>query len=136
MSCWVNDRRNPGMARDQIEAVLLSRFGASKMIWLPGVTGDDVTDGHIDGTARYIKPGVVMVQLAGNVRPDAWTRNAQAIHDVLVNATDARGHRLQVLTVEGPDTLPRIPAGRQKPLPQLLHELDGDQPGGAHHHVR
>ncbi|QNS08416.1 agmatine deiminase family protein [Streptomyces xanthii] len=113
-SCWVNDNRNPGKSRAQIEAELLSRFGASKMIWLPGVTGYDVTDGHIDGTARYIGPGVVMVQLAGAVRPDVWTRNAQAIHDVLVNATDARGRRLQVLTIEGPDTLPRIPAGQQK----------------------
>lgn len=124
------------MTRDQIEAVLLFRFGASKMIWRPGVMGDDITDGHIDGTARYIKPGVVMVHLAGNVRPDVWTRNAQTIHDVLVNATDASGRRPHVLTIEGPDTLPRIPAGRQKPLPQLLHELDGDQPGRDHHHVR
>ncbi|MCX5402493.1 agmatine deiminase family protein [Streptomyces sp. NBC_00335] len=112
-SCWVNSNRNPGKTRSQIEAELLSRFGATKMIWLPGVTGQDVTDGHIDGTARYIKPGVVMVQLNGAVRPAVWTRNAQAIHDVLVNATDARGRRLQVLTIEGPDVLPRISAGKR-----------------------
>ncbi|MER7755144.1 agmatine deiminase family protein [Kitasatospora sp. NPDC097643] len=113
-SCWVNANRNPGMTRDQIEAELLSRFGASKMIWLPGVTGKDVTDGHIDGTARFVRPGVVMVQLAGAVRPDVWTANAQAIHDVLVNSTDARGRALQVIAIEGPDTLPRIPQGRQQ----------------------
>lgn len=113
-SCWVNRNRNPGKSRGQIEAELLSRFGASKMIWLPGVTGQDVTDGHIDGTARYIKPGVVMVQLAGAVRPSVWTRNAQAIHDALVRATDARGRRLQVLTIQGPDRLPRIPSSRQR----------------------
>lgn len=112
-SCWVNSNRNPGKTRAQIEADLLSRFGASKMIWLPGVTGEDVTDGHIDGTARYIKPGVVMVQLAGAVRPAVWTANANAIRDVLVNATDARGRRLQVLTIEGPDTLPRISRSKQ-----------------------
>ncbi|WP_455357063.1 agmatine deiminase family protein [Streptomyces sp. SYSU K217416] len=113
-SCWVNANRNPGKSRSQIEAELLSRFGASKMIWLPGVTGQDVTDGHIDGTARYIGPGVVMVQLGGAVRPDVWTENAQAMHDVLVNATDARGRRLQVLTIEGPDTLPRISPGKRQ----------------------
>lgn len=112
-SCWVNANRNPGKTRGQIEAELLARFGATKMIWLPGVTGQDVTDGHIDGTARYIAPGVVMVQLAGAVRPDVWTANAQAIHDVLVDSTDAKGRRLQVLTIEGPDTLPRIPGGKQ-----------------------
>lgn len=113
-SCWVNSNRNPGKTRAQIEAELLAKFGASKMIWVPGVTGQDVTDGHIDGTARYIAPGVVMVQLAGAVRPDVWTANAQAIHDTLVNATDARGRRLQVLTIQGPDTLPRVPSGQRK----------------------
>ncbi|MFI6317091.1 agmatine/peptidylarginine deiminase [Nonomuraea sp. NPDC050556] len=113
-SCWVNPNRNPGKTRAQIEAELLARFGASKMIWVPGVTGQDVTDGHIDGTARYIGPGVVMVQLAGAVRPDVWTRNALAIRDTLAGATDARGRRLQVLTIEGPDTLPRIPSGQRK----------------------
>ncbi|MFI9597687.1 agmatine/peptidylarginine deiminase [Nonomuraea sp. NPDC052265] len=113
-SCWVNSNRNPGKSRAQIEAELLARFGAGKMIWVPGVTGQDVTDGHIDGTARYVAPGVVMVQLAGAVRPDVWTRNALAIRDVLVNATDAKGRRLQVLTIEGPDTLPRIPSGQRK----------------------
>ncbi|MEU7072152.1 agmatine deiminase family protein [Streptomyces narbonensis] len=112
-SCRLNSNRNPGKSRSQVEAELLARFGATKMIWLPGVTGWDVTDGHIDGTARYIKPGVVMVQLAGAVRPDVWTANAQAMYNVLSNATDARGRRLQVLTIEGPDTLPRIPAGRR-----------------------
>ncbi|MEV4896932.1 agmatine deiminase family protein, partial [Nonomuraea sp. NPDC055795] len=112
-SCWVNSNRNPGKSRSQIEAELLARFGATKMIWLPGVRGQDVTDGHVDGTARYIGPGVVMVQLAGDVRPDVWTANAQAIHNVLVNATDARGRRLRVLTIEGPDTLPRIPSGQR-----------------------
>ncbi|MFI6937634.1 agmatine/peptidylarginine deiminase [Streptomyces sp. NPDC050418] len=112
-SCWLNRNRNPGKSRGQVEAELLSRFGATKMIWLPGVTGWDVTDGHIDGTARYIKPGVVMVQLAGAVRPDVWTDNAQAIHDVLADATDAKGRRLQVLTIEGPDTLPRISPGKR-----------------------
>ncbi|WP_327088890.1 agmatine deiminase family protein [Nonomuraea sp. NBC_01738] len=112
-SCWVNRNRNPGKSRAQIEAELLARFGATKMIWVPGVTGQDVTDGHIDGTARYIGPGVVMVQLAGAVRPDVWTRNALAIRDALVNATDAKGRRLQVLTIEGPDTLPRIPPGQR-----------------------
>ncbi|ALO13060.1 Agmatine deiminase [Streptomyces venezuelae] len=112
-SCWLNSNRNPGKSRSQVEAELLARFGATKMIWLPGVTGYDVTDGHIDGTARYIKPGVVMVQLAGDVRPDVWTANAQAMHNVLSNATDARGRRLQVLTIEGPDTLPRIPSGKR-----------------------
>ncbi|MEV6975269.1 agmatine deiminase family protein [Kitasatospora sp. NPDC093806] len=112
-SCWVNSNRNPGKTKAQIEAELLARFGATKMIWLPGVKGQDVTDGHIDGTARYITPGVVMVQLAGAVRPDVWTANAQAIYNVLANATDAKGRRLQVLTIEGPDSLPRISPGRR-----------------------
>ncbi|MFB7514874.1 agmatine/peptidylarginine deiminase [Streptomyces sp. NPDC056144] len=112
-SCWINSNRNPGKTKAQIEAELLARFGAQKMIWLPGVKGQDVTDGHIDGTCRYISPGVVMVQVAGAVRPDVWTANAAAIRNTLLGATDAKGRRLQVITIEGPDTLPRISAGKQ-----------------------
>ncbi|WP_026411361.1 agmatine deiminase family protein [Actinomadura oligospora] len=111
-SCWINSNRNPGKTKAQIEAELLARFGATKMIWLPGLVGQDVTDDHIDGTARYIRPGVVMVQLDGAVSSPVWAANAQAIHDALVGATDARGRTLQVITIQGPDTLPRIPRGK------------------------
>ncbi|MEM6914184.1 MAG: agmatine deiminase family protein [Pseudomonadota bacterium] len=60
-SCWVNDNRNPGMSRDEIERELKRLLGVEVVIWLPGVRGRDITDGHIDGSLRIVRPGLVMV---------------------------------------------------------------------------
>lgn len=112
-SCWVNANRNPGRTRAQIESELLSLYGAAKMIWVSkGVRAQDITDGHIDSAARFVRPGVVMVQLPPAYRTDVWAADARAQHRALLKATDARGRRLKVLTVEGPDTLPRWPRNR------------------------
>lgn len=65
-SSWVNDNRNPGLSRDEIEARLLSAYGADRMIWSDGVWGEDITDYHIDSLARFTGPGRVLINL-----PDA-----------------------------------------------------------------
>lgn len=71
-SAWVNDNRNPGKTRRQIERELLAEYGAKSMIWVPGVRGRDITDDHIDATSRFIEPGVVMVQVPPRSRDDVW----------------------------------------------------------------
>ena len=58
-SSWVNDNRNPGLSRDEIERRLLAAYGADRMIWSEGVWGEDITDYHIDSLARFTGPGTV-----------------------------------------------------------------------------
>lgn len=111
-SCWLNPNRNPDATKDEVSSELRDRYGATRMIWLPGVRGRDITDGHVDSTARFVSPGVVMVQLPPPERTDRWARNARRQHEVLSDATDAQGRRLEVLTLEGPDVLPRWPTSR------------------------
>jgi len=112
-SSWVNPNRNPGKTKQRIKAELLSRFGATKMIWVSkGIKGQDITDDHVDSTSRFVRPGVVMVQLPPPGRTDVWAQDAREQFSTLSGATDAKGRRLQVLTVEGPDTLPRWPQNR------------------------
>lgn len=65
-SSWVNDNRNPGLSRDEIEDRLLRAYGADRMIWSDGVWGEDITDYHIDSLARFTGPGRVLINL-----PDA-----------------------------------------------------------------
>lgn len=101
-SCWVNDNRNPGMTRGQIERELLREYGAEKMIWLPGLRGHDITDDHVDATSRFVRPGVVMVQVPPPSRNDAWARDARQQLRVLSQARDARGRRLEVIEMAGP----------------------------------
>ena len=54
-------RRNPGYTRDQAEADLKHHFGVSKVVFVEGVPEGDLTNGHIDGIARFIDPGTVVV---------------------------------------------------------------------------
>ena len=101
-SCWVNDNRNPGMTRDQIEQELLAQYGAEKMIWFPGIRGRDITDDHVDATSRFVRPGVVMVQVPPRGRDDVWARDARQQRDILSESTDAKGRRLEVVEMAGP----------------------------------
>lgn len=62
-SSWVNKNRNPHLSRDEIEQRLLKAYGAERMIWSPGVLGEDITDYHIDSLARFSGPGRVLINL-------------------------------------------------------------------------
>ncbi len=104
-SSLVNRNRNRGMSRDEIEEEVLAVYGADKMIWVPGIKGKDITDDHIDVTSRFVRPGVVLVQLPPPDRTDVWARDAREQFALLAQATDARGRRMQVIRVDGPDTV-------------------------------
>lgn len=104
-SSLVNSNRNPGMTKAQVEQAVLAAYGATKMIWVPGIKGQDITDDHIDATSRFIAPGVVMVQVPPANRTDIWAQDARKQLAILSAATDARGRRLRVIRIDGPDTL-------------------------------
>ncbi|WP_405487170.1 agmatine/peptidylarginine deiminase [Streptomyces sp. NBC_00096] len=104
-SSLVNKNRNRGMSRAEVEEAVLRAYGADKMIWVPGIKGKDITDDHIDVTSRFVRPGVVMVQVPPADRDDVWARDAREQLSVLSAATDARGRRLTVIRVAGPDTV-------------------------------
>ena len=59
-SCVLNDNRNPGVSKAQFEDALMPLLGLEKIIWLPGIKGRDITDGHTDFYARFARPGVVV----------------------------------------------------------------------------
>lgn len=104
-SSLVNNNRNRGKTKAQVEAAVLAAYGASKMIWVPGVRGQDITDDHIDATSRFIRPGVVMVQVPPASRTDIWAQDARQQLAILSAATDAKGRRLRVIRINGPDQL-------------------------------
>lgn len=100
-SCWVNDNRNPGMSRAQIEAELKANLGLRKIIWLPGIRGKDITDAHVDFYARFVKPGVVVANLDND--PESYDYALTRTHlEILKGATDADGNPLQVYTLPPP----------------------------------
>lgn len=103
-SSLVNDNRNPGWIRDQIEAELKRVLGVQKVIWFAGVRGQDITDAHIDCLVRFAAPGVVFLdQPAPGSPPDIWSRAAEQARTVLNNATDATGRPLRIVELTQPD---------------------------------
>ncbi|MEW7009757.1 agmatine deiminase family protein [Lentilitoribacter sp. EG35] len=69
-SSWVNDNRNRGLSRDEVEARLLAAYGATRMIWAQGVKGEDITDYHIDSLARFTGAGRVLINLPDELDED------------------------------------------------------------------
>lgn len=53
----LNDNRNRGRSKGEVEAELRRLLGLHKVIWLPGIAGMDITDGHTDFYARFAGPG-------------------------------------------------------------------------------
>ncbi|MFJ6618024.1 agmatine/peptidylarginine deiminase [Kitasatospora sp. NPDC091335] len=103
-SSVVNGNRNPGMSRDEVEAELKKVLGVTKVIWLAGVKGKDITDAHVDCLARFVAPGVVLLDQAfPGTPPDVWSRSADQARAVLAEATDATGRKLQVVELQQPD---------------------------------
>lgn len=84
-SSWVNDNRNPGLTREEIERRLLAAYGAERMIWSPGVWEEDITDYHIDSLARFTGPGRVLINLPDDPDlDDPFHFAAAETHDALV----------------------------------------------------
>ena len=84
-SSWVNKNRNPGQSRDEIEEKLLKAYGADRMMWSPGVWGEDITDYHIDSLARFTGPGRVLINLPDEPDDkDPFHQAALETHDKLI----------------------------------------------------
>ncbi len=54
-------RRNPDYTKEEAKANLKEHFGVNKVVFIEGVVKGDLTNGHIDGIARFINPTTVVV---------------------------------------------------------------------------
>lgn len=98
-SCVLNPNRNPDWSKEEAEAEIKQALGVEKVIWLPGDPGEKETDGHVDGLACFVRPGVVLVET--NPYPDdphsaVLRENLKA----LLGQRDARGRKLEFLFIE------------------------------------
>ena len=102
-SSWENPNRNR-LGKAEIERKLLDALGAERMIWAPGVAGADITDYHIDALARFVKPGQVVIQMPDRRDPrDPWSVAAFATYDILKQARDATGRKLDIVVMREPN---------------------------------
>ncbi len=101
-SSWVSPNRNT-KTQDEIGRALCAGLGAEKIIWAPGLSGKDITDYHIDSLARFVGPGRVLIQLPNDIdEADPWSVAAFQTYDVLKNARDAQGRKLEIIVMPEP----------------------------------
>lgn len=98
-SCFPNANRNADWSRAEIEAELKRALGARKVIWIPGNPDERETDGHVDGIAAFVRPGVVLVEVTDD--PDqphhaVMQENLKALRA----ATDAKGRALEIVVIK------------------------------------
>jgi len=99
-SVLLNPNRNPGLSREDVERVLREYLGARKVIWLPYGLAEDMgelgTDGHSDNVVQFIRPGLVLFQVAPGKDNPNWEL-ARQNRERLETATDAAGRRLEIV---------------------------------------
>lgn len=112
-SSWININRNQ-TSKAEIGRLLSSALGAETMIWAPGLSRpEDITDFHIDAVARFVEPGLVVIQLPRDRSGgDAWDRAAFETYDILKAARDCRGRKIDIEIIHDPDRR-KIRAKRQ-----------------------
>lgn len=98
-SCFLNPNRNPGWSKAEVEAELKRMLGAEKVIWLPGNVHETETDGHVDGIAAFVRPGLVLVERSPDPNApgaDIMAQNAWGLEGV----TDAKGRPIELAYIE------------------------------------
>ncbi|MER7848955.1 agmatine deiminase family protein [Kitasatospora sp. NPDC096077] len=102
-SSIINADRNPGLSQTAIEAAMCAAYGATEVIWFPGIAGQDITDDHVDATSRFLGAGTAVVQLPLPGDTDIWSQDERQQYAILGAATGAQGTPITVGTVQGPD---------------------------------
>lgn len=100
-SCVLNPNRNPGVSKKQCEAELKRLLGVDKIIWLPGIAGRDITDGHTDFYARFTSPGVVVAGYEPDTSSEEHAVTKRHL-EILRKAVDAKGRKLRVVSLPAP----------------------------------
>lgn len=101
-TCFPNRNRNPGWSRDDIELELLDMLGGEKVIWLPGNPIEDETDGHVDGIAVFVAPGVVLMESpgeGGSEEEEEWNHYIRLNLEAMQGQTDAKGRPIRTVTI-------------------------------------
>lgn len=95
-SSVVSPGRNRGLAKEYVERRLRQCLGVSNFIWLKGAIGEDITDAHIDGIARFYDSHTI-IAVARNDFADLYEGIDMADYDVIASARNADGEPYRVV---------------------------------------
>lgn len=102
-SVLLNENRNPGLRKQDIEKRLKAYLGIEKIIWLKdGLKGDD-TDGHIDDLSRFLNNNTILTMVSDDVEDvnyKALSENLKALE----NSRNLTGDSFHIVTLTLPKT--------------------------------
>ena len=103
-SSWVNDNRNPGISDGEIAERLVALLGADRLLWVDGVAGEDITDGHIDTLARFVDRATIINEYPSYVEPgETWYDAAVHTEAELQAMTTLEGEPYELVTLRQPE---------------------------------
>lgn len=122
LDCVVNDNRNPGKPRTEIEAILRDYLAAHTILFLPHGLAHDETGGHIDNLVAIVRPGVLLLAWTDDRADPSYERVREA-EAHLASTRDGRGqpfeiHRLALprpTTMSAAEAAGIVPAAGAKP---------------------
>ena len=101
-SSILNINRNPGLSQLAVEALFRQYLGVTNFIWLEGKAGQEITDDHIDGTARFANAHTIVTYEQEESDPEEYQQ--------LVQARNVSGQSYDIVHL--PLTRYRLPASR------------------------
>ncbi|MFC7392217.1 agmatine deiminase [Scopulibacillus cellulosilyticus] len=99
--CLLNGNRNPQLTKEQVEEKLKDYLNVEKIIWIKDGMLDDETDGHVDEVVFFVRPGVVALSWTDDEN-DPQYPVLNAAYEVLKEATDAKGRKLEIHKIHIP----------------------------------
>lgn len=105
-SSVTNQNRNRDMSIEQAESYITQYFGATNFIWLDGVIGEDITDAHIDGIAKFLDDNTILTVSEQDFF-QLYEEISESDYEALHTAVNAEGKPYQV--IELPLTAKNVP---------------------------
>lgn len=102
--CLLNPNRNPSLSRAEVEENLREWLSIDQVIWLGQGLVDDLTDGHVDNIAAFVRPGVVALATCADPADEFYRRTQDNIKRLRA-AKDAKGRELEIIEIPNPASI-------------------------------
>lgn len=111
--CLLNENRNPGMTKGDVEKFLGEYLGVKKTIWLGEGLLNDHTDGHIDEVARFVSRDTIVCAFEDDEDDENYA-TLRANYEILSAATGLDGKPFDIIKLPMPHV--RYDDGEKAPV--------------------
>lgn len=98
----VNDNRNSGKSKEEIEQIILEKTGSKKVVWIPKGLPYDETGGHIDNVLSFADSETILVSFTDDPKNVHYERTRE-IYSQLERCTNAEGKKYKLVKMPIPN---------------------------------